>query len=64
MTNIFEYMSDAITSISAGLTVFDDENLRFLDREERRFGFSTQTQRHVTGKAAERAHPRCRRCRG
>jgi len=56
-------MSDSIIPTSAGLTVFDDENLRFLDREERWLGFSTQTQRHVTGKSAERAHPCCRRSR-
>ena len=45
------------------LTVFDDKNLGFLGREERRLGFGTQTQRHVSGKTTERTHPcRCR-CR-
>ena len=62
MSNIFEYMSDAIVSISAGLTVFGNKDLRLLGREERWFGFSTQTQRHVTSKAAECTHPRRRRC--
>lgn len=41
MTNILEYISIAIALISLELTVFDNENLRFLDREEGWFGFST-----------------------
>lgn len=43
MTNIFEYISITITLNSLGPTVFDDEDLRVLDREEGWFGFSTQT---------------------
>lgn len=45
------------------LTVFGNKNLGLLDCEERWFRFSTQTQRHVTGKAAERPHPSRRRRR-
>ena len=56
-------MSDAVVSTSAGLTVFDDKNFGFLDREERWLGFSAQAQCHVTCKAAERTHPRRRRSR-
>jgi len=39
-------MSDTIIPTSAGLTIFDDKNLGFIDREERWPGFGTQAQRH------------------
>ena len=60
MTNVFGHITDSIIPTSAGLTVVDDDNLRFLDHEERWLGFSTKTQRHVASESAERAHP-CRR---
>lgn len=34
MADVFEHMSEAITSMSTGLTVFSNENLRVLGREE------------------------------
>ena len=52
MSKVYGHMSDAIVTTSAGPTVFDDENLRFLDREERWFCFGTQAQRHITSEAA------------
>jgi len=61
--DIFKRISDTTASIPPRLTVFDDKDLRFLDREQRWFCFGTQTERHVAGKTTERTHRRRCHCR-